>query len=64
MRIRGNAYLSRPVGSNEPPRMRRDRRIVEREVSIGSMPATTRLHHAKVSGQWFDVSELYDNRKR
>ena len=67
MRIRGNAYLSRTVGTNEPPTFK-DRRglrsIARKEVFIGNQPSTLRLHHAKVSGQWFEAGQLYDNRKR
>lgn len=65
--IHGNPYLSRPVGTNKPPRLVRER-VVAKEV-VGISNADPRhndpsWHYAPAAGIFIKVSDLYDNRKK
>lgn len=60
--MRGNPYLSRPVGSKEPYSLRRPPRIVVKEVFIGTHNPGD--HFAPVSRQWVPEGQLYDSRRK
>lgn len=61
--MRGNAYLSRPVGSKEPSSFRRPRRsVATKEVFIGQHAPTD--HYASAAKQFVPAEELYVPRKQ
>lgn len=60
--MRGNAYLSRPVGSKEPPRLKLPGRIAIKPVYIGQHAPTT--HYATASKKFIPAEELYVPRKQ
>ena len=63
-KIHGNPYLSRPVGTNKPPRMRE--RVAVKGASIASDPrhSDQAWHYAAAAGIFVKVADLYDNRKK
>lgn len=60
--MRGNPYLSRPVGSKEPPALRRRNLIVVKEVYIGNHKPTD--HYAPAAKRFIPADELYVPRKQ
>ncbi len=60
--MRGNAYLSRPVGSKEPARFNRPARIVQKPVYIGQHAPTD--HFAPAVKRYIPQEELYVPRKQ
>lgn len=61
--MRGNAYLSRPVGSKEPPTHRPHRSMIAvKPVYIGTHAPTD--HFASAARRFIPAEELYVPRKQ
>ena len=60
--MRGNAYLSRKVGSKEPPAYHRPSRVVAKPVYIGQHAPTD--HFLTAAKRFVPATELYVQRKQ
>jgi len=60
--MRGNSYLSRPVGSKGPFEFKRAQRIAVKPVYIGQYEPTT--HYAAAAKKFVPAEELYVPRKQ